>query len=124
MAVFIGQLTLVIAVNPHPTLLRLLGATLVGLRRLEDSLLLAIDDHRGGLEGETEGVPGHRLIGPAANAEDHVGASKTLGCQALQNQLGPFQGNGVTIDGPDMRIQDLIAQVIDLATKGIPEALN
>ena len=83
MAVFIGQLTLVIAVYPHPTLLGLLGATLVGLRRLEDGLLLTVDDHRGRLEGEAEGVPGHRLIGAAANAEDHVGASKAFGCQAL-----------------------------------------
>ena len=83
MAVFVGQLTLVIAVYPHPTLLRLLGAALVGLRRLEDGLFLTVDDHRGRLEGEAEGVPGHGLIGPAANAEDHVGASKAFGCQAL-----------------------------------------
>ena len=66
------------AVNPHPALLGLLGTTLVSLRRLEDGLLLTVDDHRGRLEGEAEGVPGHGLIGPATNAEDHVGASKAL----------------------------------------------
>lgn len=102
---------------------RLLDAV-VGLRVLGQLTRLAVDDAGGCLHGHAEGVAREVLVAVTADAQNHIGLSKTLELQALKDLVGALERDGVTVDQADTLMEDLEALRGFGTAEDVPKALD